>query len=77
MAARKHWTASRILKEFEDELPDTVFCRCHHSYLVNLNFVERFEQTGRNGKVHLNNGITIPVFRFQNGFFFRKDLCFF
>lgn len=46
-------TSSRNLGEFENELPDTLFCRTHHSYLVNLAFVERFERTGRNGVAHL------------------------
>ena len=46
-------TSSRHLGEFEAELPGTLFCRTHHSYLVNLNYVERFERTGRNGIVHL------------------------
>ncbi len=46
-------TSSRNLGEFEAELPETLFCRTHHSYLVNLAYVERFERTGRNGVAHL------------------------
>lgn len=46
-------TSSRNLGEYEDELPETLFCRTHHSYLVNLSYVDRFERTGRNGIIHL------------------------
>ena len=55
------FSASRTLKDMEGQLPENVFCRCHHSYVVNLMFVERFEQTGRNGVVHLKNKEAIPV----------------
>ncbi|MBK8968335.1 MAG: LytTR family DNA-binding domain-containing protein [Saprospiraceae bacterium] len=47
-------TTSRNLGEYDNELADPRFCRTHHSYLVNLNYVQRFERTGRNGIVHLN-----------------------
>ncbi|MEO1259139.1 MAG: LytTR family DNA-binding domain-containing protein [Bacteroidota bacterium] len=55
------FSASRTLKDLESQLSENIFCRCHHSYLVNLIFVERFEQTGRNGIVHLKNKDSIPV----------------
>lgn len=45
-------TSSRNLGEYEFELPTALFCRTHHSYLVNLDYVERFERTGRNGIIH-------------------------
>lgn len=43
------------LGEFEEKLPATLFCRTHHSYLVNLAHVTRLERTGRNGVLHLAN----------------------
>ncbi len=49
-------TASRTLKDIEEELPVALFCRCHHSFLVNLSCVDRYEKTGRNGVIHLQNG---------------------
>lgn len=49
------FTSSRNLGEFEAELPDTLFCRTHHGFLVNLAYVERLERTGRNGVVHLRH----------------------
>lgn len=54
-------TASRSLKEIEEQLPPGIFCRSHHSYLVNLSWVERYERTGRNGIIHLKNGATSPI----------------
>lgn len=49
------YTVYRPLKEFEQELPASEFCRTHRSYLVNLAWVDRFERTGRNGMLHLAN----------------------
>jgi two-component system LytT family response regulator len=46
-------TSSRHLGEIEEELPADLFCRTHHSYVVNLNYIDRFERTGRNGLIHL------------------------
>lgn len=54
-------TASRTLKEIEEQLPPGVFCRSHHSFLVNLSWVERYEKTGRNGIIHLKNGASSPI----------------
>ena len=55
------FTASRTLKDLEEELPHDFFCRCHHSFLVNLVFVDRYEQTGRNGKIYLKNKMEVPI----------------
>ncbi len=46
--------SSRNLGEFEAELPEALFCRTHHGYLVNLSYIDRFERTGRNGLIHLS-----------------------
>lgn len=54
-------TASKTLKDIEEQLPATAFCRSHHSYLVNLAFIERYVQTGRNGIIHLRNGVEVPI----------------
>lgn len=58
------FTSSRNLGEFEAELPQMLFCRTHHSFLVNLAYVERFERTGRNGAIHLakaNSRVLVSV----------------
>ncbi|WP_160716383.1 LytR/AlgR family response regulator transcription factor [Chitinophaga solisilvae] len=52
--------SGRKIKEVEDELPRHIFFRIHHSYLVNLNYVTRY-QKGRGGSVLLYNGYELPV----------------
>lgn len=47
--------SSRRLGEFEAELTAPLFCRTHHSYLVNMSYIEQFERTGRNGLLHLSH----------------------
>jgi two-component system, LytTR family, response regulator len=54
-------TASRPLKEIEDQLPTSHFCRSHHSFLVNLDWVDRYIRTGRNGVIYLRNGAKSPI----------------
>jgi len=55
-------TSSGHLGEFEEQLPENLFCRTHHSYLVNMAFVNRFERTGRNGTIYLTkDGIMVNV----------------
>ena len=49
------------LKEIESQLPEDIFCRTHHSYLVNMCYVSRYERVGRTAKVHLVNNTTIDV----------------
>ncbi|MBK8565910.1 MAG: response regulator transcription factor [Saprospiraceae bacterium] len=55
------FTASRTLKDVEEQLPIRTFCRSHHSYLVNLAFVDRYERTGRNGIIHFKDGSKAPI----------------
>ena len=55
-------TASKTLKDFEELLPDTVFIRIHHSYLINKNGVEKYIR-GEGGQVVMKNGVTLDVAR--------------
>jgi two-component system LytT family response regulator len=57
---KKRKLVSRTLKDFEELLPGDTFCRVHHSYLVNLNFISKYHK-GRGGYIELVNGITIEV----------------
>lgn len=55
-------TSSGNLGEFEADLPKNLFCRTHHSYLVNMAYINRFEKTGRNGTIYLNvGGLSVDV----------------
>jgi two-component system, LytTR family, response regulator len=48
------------LKEFEDILPGDMFCRIHHSFLININFASKYIK-GRGGHVELSNGVILEV----------------
>ena len=52
--------ASRSLKEFEELLPQDNFVRIHHSYIINVNCVERYIR-GEGGQVVLSNNVTLDV----------------
>lgn len=56
----KSLTTAGTLKEFEEMLPADVFCRVHHSYLVNLNYIKKYYR-GKGGYIELINGQTIEV----------------
>jgi two-component system LytT family response regulator len=51
---------SKTLKYIEELLPTSIFQRIHKSYLVNLNYVIRFNKTNEL-LVELSNGETLPV----------------
>lgn len=51
---------SKTLKFIEELLPTSIFQRIHKSYLVNLNYVTRFNKTNEL-LVELSNGQTLPV----------------
>ncbi len=57
------------LAEVERQLPAGQFCRCHNSYLVNLEQVEEIQRT----ELLLRDGTSLPVGRtyyksFQSAF---------
>lgn len=53
-------TLSKTLKYVEELLPSSIFQRIHKSYLVNLNYVNRFNKTNEL-LVELTNGESLPV----------------
>lgn len=62
---------TKTLKEFEDILPDSVFYRIHHSFIVNMNFITKYYK-GRGGYIEMKDGTTIEVAtRKKNGFLER------
>lgn len=54
-------TSSHSLKTFQAQLPEHSFCRIHHSYLVNMHRIIRYQKTGRNGKAYLSNDIVLEI----------------
>ena len=55
-------TVSKTLKDFEELLPEPVFIRIHHSYIINRNAVEKYIK-GVGGQVVMKNGIILDVAR--------------
>lgn len=59
---KKKITASKTLKEFEELLPEDIFFRTHHSYLINLNYIKRYIK-GDGGQIEMTNGTFVDVAR--------------
>ncbi|MBD2753581.1 LytR/AlgR family response regulator transcription factor [Spirosoma validum] len=53
---------SKTLKEVEEVLDTKGFCRVHHSYLINLRYVQRYIR-GDGGEVVMANNKALPVSR--------------
>lgn len=59
VSGKKH-LVSRTLRDFEELLPETLFCRIHHSFIVNINRIKKYYK-GRGGYVEMEDGVTIEV----------------
>ena len=57
----KKYTCTRLIKDFEELLPEDIFFRTHHSFIVNINFIRKFFKDGRGGYVELSDGTSVPV----------------
>lgn len=55
----KKVVTTKILKDYEEILPDTSFLRTHQSYLVNEFYIERYHP--KEGLLYLIDGTKIPV----------------
>ena len=64
-------TASRTLKEIEEMLEDFPFARVHHSWLVNLNEVEKYVR-GEGGYLLMSDGTTVDVSRSRKEILLKK-----
>ncbi len=64
-------TASRTLKEIEEMLEEYPFLRVHHSYVVNLNEVEKYIK-GEGGEVIMSDGSTVDVSRNRKEMLMKK-----
>jgi two-component system, LytTR family, response regulator len=63
--------ASRTLKDIEEMLVDYSFARVHHSYVVNLNEVEKYIK-GEGGYLLMSNGTTVDVSRSRKEILLKK-----
>jgi two-component system, LytTR family, response regulator len=64
-------TASRNLKDLEEMLEDYSFVRVHHSYLVNLNEVEKYIR-GEGGYLIMSDKSTVDVSRSRKEILIKK-----
>jgi two-component system LytT family response regulator len=71
LKSRQKLIASRTLKEIEEMLEDYSFSRVHHSYLVNLNEVEKYVK-GEGGYLMMTDGTTIDVSRSRKEMLLKK-----
>lgn len=53
---------SKTLKEMENKLPDSLFFRCHNSFIINLNAIDSFVKS-EGGKIIMKNKDEIKVSR--------------
>lgn len=53
-------TVSKRLKDFEEILPADIFFRVHHSHIVNINYIARYNK-GRGGIINMEDGSMIEV----------------
>lgn len=63
--------ASRTLKEIEEMLDEYSFLRVHHSFLVNLNEVDKYIK-GEGGYLMMSDGSTVPVSRSRKEMLLKK-----
>ena len=53
------YTFRGYLGDVEKEIPEALFCRCHKSFIVNINYVKMFKYN----EFLMSDGNTIPVGR--------------
>jgi two-component system, LytTR family, response regulator len=62
---------TRNLKEFEESLPASSFCRIHNSHIVNLRYIKKYNK-GRGGSLELTDGTILEVSSRKKDEFLRK-----
>ena len=60
MKSKQKLVVSRTLKDIEEMLEEHPFVRVHHSYLVNLNEIEKYVK-GEGGYLVMSDGTTVDV----------------
>ncbi len=56
----KNYMSSKSLKEYEDLLPGNIFFRAHHSHLINMNFIAKYNK-GKGGEIEMKDKSLIPL----------------
>jgi two-component system, LytTR family, response regulator len=65
--------ATKTIKDYEEILPETLFCRIHNSHIINLQKIEKYHK-GRGGYVILEDGSEIEVASRRRQEFLRRLL---
>lgn len=68
---KKSIYATRKIKGFDDLLSDYHFFRVHRSFLVNLNYIEKYHK-GEGGYVVMSDGISVDVSRRKKDEFLER-----
>lgn len=71
LKSQKTVVVSKTLKEIEELLPKAVFVRVHHSHVINLNHVKRY-QRGAGGVLIMDNGDHVNVSRSKKSDFLKS-----
>ena len=67
----KKYLVSKTLKEFEERLLKSHFIRPHQSFIINLNFIDKYDKSGT---IYLKNSKKIPVSSRKKGAFLTSFL---
>jgi two-component system, LytTR family, response regulator len=65
--------ATKTIKDYEEVLPDTIFCRIHNSHIINLSKIREY-QKGRGGMVVMEDDSVIEVATRRREEFLRRLL---
>ena len=65
--------ATRNIKEYEELLPDAIFCRVHNSHIINLHKIQKYHK-GRGGYIIMEDGSNIEVASRRREEFLRRLL---
>jgi two-component system LytT family response regulator len=73
LTSEEEIVATRNIKEYEDLLPDAIFCRIHNSHIINLHKIQKYHK-GRGGYVIMEDGSNIEVASRRREEFLRRLL---
>jgi two-component system, LytTR family, response regulator len=71
LTSGKHLYINWMLGSLEKKLPETIFIRVHHQFIVNMQHVVRYEK-GDGGTLYLEGDARIPVSREKKKAFLEK-----
>jgi len=71
LSNKRNIVASKSLSELEQLLPKEVFCRIHKSFLVNINYVNRYYKTD-GGYVEMSDGKKFSISRAKKESFIEQ-----